>query len=93
MSDFLCSLLLNSKMQVDLFILNEVVEICLNDKFSGSQIRIKRKAKRRASSAEGRTQIDDGVVEVHQVVVFDQQIKHAIFLTAKRVVARKKRIA
>jgi len=39
-----------------------------------------------------RVQIDDGLVEVHQVVFFDQQIKHAIFLTAKRV-GRKKRIA
>jgi len=40
-----------------------------------------------------KVQIDDGLVEVHQVVFFDHQIKHAIFLTAKRVVARKKRIA
>lgn len=38
-------------------------------------------------------QIDDGVVEVHHVIFFDQQIKHAIFLTAKRIVERKKRNA
>src|SRR5262245_6877575 len=40
-----------------------------------------------------RVQIDDGLVEVYQTVFFDQPIKHAIFLTAKRIVARKKRIA
>lgn len=40
-----------------------------------------------------KVQIDDGLVEVHQVVFFDQPIRHAIFLTAKRIVERKKRIA
>src|SRR5262249_29186385 len=40
-----------------------------------------------------KVQIDDGLVEVHQVVFFDQPIRHAIFLTAKRIVDRKKRIA
>jgi len=38
-------------------------------------------------------QIDDGVVEVHQAVFFDQRIKHAIFLRAKRFVERQKRTA
>ena len=38
-------------------------------------------------------QIDDGLVEVHHVVFFDQHIKQAIFLTAKRIVERNKRTA